>query len=115
MAFPTGLIVQYPDQQVAVIMYAVTLIAGGVVLDLMWWYASKDRRLVDAAMQESFINSVHRRILVAPILYTFAILVSFINVFLSYLIIVAVIVYYIVPLKFDSFHHIHIRRLADDE
>jgi len=115
MAFPTGLIVQYPEQQVAVIIYAVTLIAGGVVLDLMWWYASKDRRLVIDTMQKSFINSVHRRILIAPILYTLAILFSFINVLLSYLIIVAVIVYYIVPLEFDSFHHIHIRKLADDE
>lgn len=110
MPFPTGLIVQYPDQQVAVIVYAATLIAGGLSLGLMWWYASKDHRLVSAEMKQDFMKSVHRRVLVAPLFYFIAILLSFFHVLLSYFIIIAVIVYYVVPLKFDSFHHIHIRR-----
>jgi uncharacterized membrane protein len=115
MAYPTGLIVQYPDQRSAIILYGVTLIIGGVVLDLIWRHATKDHRLVSETMQPSFISAVNRRILVAPLFYLLAIALSFISVLLSYLIIVAVIFYYIFPVNFDSLHHIHIHRHRDDQ
>lgn len=114
MPFPTGLIVQYPDQRLAIIVYAATLIAAGLSLALIWWYVTKDHRLVSETMQPSFVSSVHRRILVAPILYFLAVVMSFVSVLLAYLIIIAVIIYYIVPLNFDRFHHIHIRRHRDE-
>lgn len=115
MPFPTGLIVQYPDQRLAIIVYAATLIAGGLVLALMWRYATKNQRLVSESMQPSFIKSVERRVLVAPFFYAIAIALSFVHVLLSYLIIIAVAVYYIVPLEFDSDHHLHIQRHSSDE
>jgi uncharacterized membrane protein len=114
MPFPTGLIVQYPDQRSAIIVYAAALIVGGFTLDLIWKYATKDHRLVNETMKQDFINSVHRRILVAPLFYLLAIALSFVNVLLSYLIIIGVIVYYIVPLNFDSLHHFHIHGHSKD-
>lgn len=115
MAYPTGLIVQYPDQRSAIILYAATLIVGGLTLDLIWRHATKDHRLVSETMQPDFISAVNRRILVAPLLYLLAIVLSFVSVLLSYLIIVAVIVYYVFPINFDSLHHIHIHRHRDDQ
>ena len=114
MPFPTGLIVQYPDQRISVIVYAATLIAGGLALDLIWWYVTKDHRLVSEKMEKSFVSSVHRRVLVAPAFYGLAIVLAFVTVSLSYLIIVAMVIYYVVPLNFDSFHHLHIRRHRDE-
>ena len=44
MPFPTGLVVRYGQERIAVIIYAATLIAAGLMLDLIWWYATRDRR-----------------------------------------------------------------------
>ncbi len=46
-AFPTVLLGQYPEQQISVIIYAGTLVITGLVLQLLWWYATSSYRLVD--------------------------------------------------------------------
>ncbi len=46
MPFPTGLISQYPDQEISIIAYAGTLVLAGLAMDLMWWYATT-HNLVD--------------------------------------------------------------------
>lgn len=114
MPFPTGLIVQYTDQQVSLVVYAATLVAAGLSLDLIWWYVTRNRRLVDEAMTQAFVTSVHRRILIAPVFYTIAIAVSFISVALAYVIIVLVVLYYVLPLPFDHFHHFHFHSSSTD-
>jgi uncharacterized membrane protein len=114
MPFPTGLIVQYFDQQVAIVMYAGLLVAAGLSLDLIWWYVTRKRRLVDEDMKQSFVTHTHRRILAAPLLYMIAIVVSFFSVALAYVTIIAAIVYYILPLPYDRIHHIHILGHTDD-
>ncbi|MFN2188886.1 MAG: TMEM175 family protein [Candidatus Promineifilaceae bacterium] len=113
MPFPTGLVVHYADQRISLIIYAAILVAAGLSLDLIWWYVTKNRRLVDDKMKDDFVRSVHRRVLVAPVLYTLAIVLSFVSIILSYLIFVAVILYYVLPLSFDKHHHLHL--LGADE
>ncbi len=107
MPFPTGLLVQYTNQRLSLIVFAATLVVAGLLLDLIWWYVTRDRRLVDEKMQRSFVTSVHRRILIAPFLYLIAIFASFFSVILAYLVFLAVIIYYVVPLSFDKNHHFH--------
>jgi uncharacterized membrane protein len=114
MPFPTGLIVQYFDQQLAIVLYAGLLVAAGLSLDLIWWYVTRSRRLVEEDMTDSFVTYTHRRILAAPLLYLIAIVLSFFSVALAYVTIIAAIAYYIVPLPFDRFHHIHIWGSTED-
>ena len=105
MPFPTGLLIHYPDQQAAVIIYASTLIAGGLALDLLWWYATRNHHLVSPNMPPDFIRFVHRRILTAPLFYVVAIIASFFSVLAANLIFVATALYYILPNPFDRYHH----------
>src|SRR5579859_4030399 len=38
--FPTALVGQYPEQQISVASYGGTLVITGLVLQLLWWYAT---------------------------------------------------------------------------
>jgi hypothetical protein len=95
-------------------VFAATLVVAGLLLDLIWWYVTRDRRLVDEKMQRSFVRSVHRRILIAPFFYLIAIFASFFSVVLAYFVFLAVIIYYVVPLSFDKNHHIHFDGQEED-
>ena len=72
------------------IIYAATLVAAGLALDLIWWYATNNRRLVNPDMKVEFIAFVHRRVLLAPILYLVAIGVSFVSIPMAKLLFLAV-------------------------
>jgi uncharacterized membrane protein len=114
MPFPTGLLIRYPTQQIAVIVYAGSLIAAGISLDLLWWYATRNHHLVSHTMEPDFIRFVHRRILTAPLFYLVAIVVSFFNVFIAILIFALTAAYYIIPNPFDQYHHRNLHRANQD-
>jgi uncharacterized membrane protein len=105
MPFPTGLVVRYGQERLAVIIYAATLIAAGLLLDLIWVYATRDRRLVNPEMTDEFVKFVHQRVLLAPAFYLVAIGVSFISVFLAQLLFVLTAILYIFPNPLDRHHH----------
>jgi uncharacterized membrane protein len=105
MPFPTELVIQYLQEQVAVVVYAATLVLAGLTLDLMWWYATHNHRLVHESLSQDLIAFVHRRVLIAPALYLVAIAVSFASVLLAQLIFVLVVLLYIVPNPLDHHHH----------
>ena len=46
--FSTALLSEYTNQRVAIAVYGANLIAIGLVLALHWWYATNQRRHVDA-------------------------------------------------------------------
>jgi uncharacterized membrane protein len=102
--FPTALIGHYPNQQISVVAYAGTLVITGVVLQLIWWYATT-HRLIDENTDPAFIGFVHRYIRIAPLLYGLSILVSFFNLALAKFIFVIVVVYHIVPKSFQRTHY----------
>jgi uncharacterized membrane protein len=45
--FPTGLISQYGAVQTAVVVYAGTLTITGMLLEMLWWYATRGHYLVE--------------------------------------------------------------------
>jgi hypothetical protein len=110
MPFPTGLLIRYPEEQIAVIIYAASLIAAGLSLDLMWWYATRNHHLISQHLEPDLISSVHRRILTAPVAYLLAIGVSFISVNAADLIFALTVVYYMLPSNFDPLHHRAVHR-----
>ncbi len=110
MPFPAGLLIRYGQQQLAVVIYAATLAAAGLALNLIWWYASHDRRLVEKDIDPELVRFVHRRVLMAPVLYLLAIAASFISLTLAKVFFVVVAVLYILPNPLDHYHHSQVTR-----
>jgi len=105
MPFLAGLLAAYGDDQFAVIAYAMTLVLAGLVLDLIWAYATHERRLVDSGLDAHLVAVVHRRVLMAPVIYLLAIGVSFFSLVAAQLVFVLVILVYVVPSPLDLHHH----------
>lgn len=108
LPFPTGLLGQYPDQQIAVVSYAGTLVITGIVLDLMWWYATT-HRLLDEDTDPAFIAFVHRYNRIAPLLYLLSIVVSFFSLTVAKFLFIVVAIIYIVP---NSLYRQHYKQLS---
>jgi uncharacterized membrane protein len=106
--FPTALLGHYPDQQIAVVVYAGTLLVTGVVLDVLWWYATT-YKLVDEDTDKNFVAFVHRYNRIAPLLYLLSIVISFFNLAIAKFIFLVVAVVYIVP---NPLYLAHYKQLA---
>ena len=109
LPFPTGLLGHYPDQQISVVAYAGTLFITGIVLDLMWWYATT-HHLADEDTDPAFVAFVHRYNRIAPLLYLLAIGISFFSLTLAKLLFIVVAVIYIVPNSLYRQHYKHLSR-----
>ncbi len=103
--FSTALLGEYPQQPIAVAIYGLNLILIGLVLYAHWWYATADYRLVDHDIDPHLVRVAKQRILIAPIAYALAILLSFVGTALSLTIYVLVPVLYIVPGAVDRHWH----------
>lgn len=97
MPFPTGLLSQYGDQQIALVIYCGVLILAGLAAIAMWWYATGDRRLVDEDIDPTLIALVYRRGLLTPAIYLVAIVASFVSLGIAQLFVVIAILIYVVP------------------
>lgn len=79
LPFPTAMLGNYPATQFTVTFYAASLAALGFVNALLWWYASRNHRLVDPALESQRITLITRRSLIAPFVFLFSILVAIFN------------------------------------
>ena len=66
----------YGDMPIAAIIFEANLLAAGAVFSLQWWYATKDKHLVDANLDARVIVAYRRSALVAPLISLIAIGVS---------------------------------------
>jgi uncharacterized membrane protein len=103
--FPASLLVRYGETQLSVVLYALNLLVGGVLLDLIWWYATYNRHLMCDSVGDALVHSFHQRILTGPAIYAVAILVSFFSLFLSKVLFGIAILYYLIPTIQDFLHH----------
>jgi uncharacterized membrane protein len=114
MPFWTDMLLRYPDQQITVVAYAGMLALIGFALDSIWRYASSGRRLVDPNMDEQLVAFVHRRVLLAPIIYLASIPITFISPLLAELVFMVVVALYIIPNPLDHYHSRALSMPADD-
>jgi len=105
MPFFAGLVGNYWENSLALAAYAFWLMLTGLELDLIWWYASNNLRLTDPDIDPDLVKFIHRRVLIAPVLYLLSIGVAFINPTITKLIFLAIIIIYVVPSPLDYFHH----------
>jgi uncharacterized membrane protein len=103
--FPAALLVRYGDAQISVILYALNLAVGGVLLDLIWAYATYNMHLMCDSVQPALVRSFHIRILTGPAIYVLAIGVSFVSLLAAKILFAMAIFYYLVPTVQDLLHH----------
>ncbi len=95
--FPTALIGQYVKQKISVIIYCSTLGVTGLVLQLIWWYATSNHRLVDSDLNPRIVSMIVRRNLAAPFIYLLLIGISFVSIEVSIALLFVVPMLYIIP------------------
>jgi len=96
--FSASLIAKYYNEQAAVIIYGLNLIAIGLTLTIQWYYASNNCRLIDEQIPKTVINFAKIRSMFAPMAYTIAILLSFIDLKISLIIYTIIPILYILPI-----------------
>lgn len=109
--FSAALLGRYSGQELAVIVYGLNLVIVGAVLYGHWWYATARYRLVDRDLPAEVVRMAKRRILMAPIGYVAAILISLVSIPASIAIYVLVPLLYVMPARFDR----HLRQASPRE
>jgi uncharacterized membrane protein len=97
--FSTALLGEYRDQQIAVVVYGINIAIAAFWAYIQWWHAAKDRRLLDAGLDPTFITIISRRSLVGPILYLIGVALSFVSIEASLITYIAIPLYYLVPAR----------------
>lgn len=77
LPFPTSLLGEYGDHQLAVVIYAGSLAVARLLLAAVWWYASSGHRLIDEKVSPSMIRAYRIRGLVIPLVFLTSIGISF--------------------------------------
>jgi uncharacterized membrane protein len=99
--FSAALIGRYPLQQITSVIYGLNLIAASLTLYVVFWYSTTHRRLMDKNFHEHMRILARRRLLVGPLVYLVAILVSFVDTRISLALYATTPIYYILPGKID--------------
>jgi uncharacterized membrane protein len=101
--FSTALLGEYGDQQVSVVIYGVNLFIAVCWVNVQWWYATRNRVLIDRDSDASIIRAMSRRLLVAPFMYLIAIALSYVSLEVSIMLYIATPLYYLLPIHADSY------------
>lgn len=80
LPFPTALMGEYGDQQLAVVIYAGSLAATRLLLSLVWWYVSGKSHLANIEMDPSTMRAFGIRAWVIPLIFLVSIAISFFSV-----------------------------------
>lgn len=75
--FITALVSEYRHEQSAIVIYGCTMTAISLVLYAQWWYATRGRHLVDNDLDPAVIAYGRLRLLVGPLVYLVAVIISF--------------------------------------
>jgi uncharacterized membrane protein len=78
--FATKLMAVYRQDSFVVLIYGLLQVACGVLLSVMWRYASQDDRLFGTAISPQAVRSMTVRILLGPVINMAAVGASFISV-----------------------------------
>src|ERR671911_104605 len=79
LSITTSLVINYGSYQIPYIIYCIVVIMTSSLLALIWWYATKDYRLVDKDINPLFVRGIMINLLLIPFVFAISILVSFFN------------------------------------
>lgn len=83
MPFSTDLLGDFPNSEVAVIFYALTLAITGILQSAVWIYASHNHRLIDKELSSGYIHAHSVRAVIPPLIFLLSIPVSYISITLA--------------------------------
>lgn len=83
LSLTTTFVTNYASYQIPYIIYCVIVIMTSSLLVLIWWYATKEYRLVDKSMHPLFIKGTFFALLAIPIIFSISIIISFIDLDIS--------------------------------
>jgi uncharacterized membrane protein len=102
LPFSASLLGNNLNQPVASAFYGVHLAILGFIRYWHWRYATDQHRLVDASMDNGLIEEVNKIFLWVPCLYLVAAAVSFVNVYASLIVYIALALRYVLSAKQDK-------------
>jgi uncharacterized membrane protein len=79
LSITTSLVINYGSYQIPYVIFSVVVIMTGSLLALIWWYATKDYRLIDKDIHPLLIRGIMINLLLVPFVFAISILVSFFN------------------------------------
>jgi uncharacterized membrane protein len=78
---PTGYIGKYGDSPVAVIFYVLIVALTGLILCIIWLYATNKHRLVDQDLHPDLIKYYAINFLISPAIFLLSIPIVYVNIF----------------------------------
>ena len=81
--FQTTLIIQYPETPAAVIFYAITQAFAGIVLVVIWYYASHDQRLSEPDLTQGIVHYNIILLLVRSVVFLLSIGIAAVNTYIA--------------------------------
>jgi uncharacterized membrane protein len=79
LSLTTSFVTNYASYQIPYIIYCTVVILTSSLLVLIWWYATKEYRLVDKGMHPLFIKGTFFALLAIPIIFSISVVISFID------------------------------------
>ena len=101
LPFFTKILDQYIHLQLSVVLYAIDQAAAGFLLTIIWWYASRNKGLVDKNMTQSAIRFTLVRNVVAPVYFIFSTSISFVSPSLTTISWIGVIPLFLVLIRLE--------------
>ncbi len=101
LPFTTSLLAEYPEQPLANVVYAVTLVLAGIFLYAHWAYATKGRRLVSQDLGADAIRAAKLRIASGLAVYAVAGAASFFSTKISLVLFAVMPIIYMLPGRID--------------
>lgn len=94
--FPTALLVEYPTDRMAAVIYGLAQLLCSSSLGAIWFYAVRNRRLVSKNLERDVVLRTSLKLGVGPVIYLLSILAAFQHRGLSLLLYALVPVGYII-------------------
>jgi uncharacterized membrane protein len=77
LSISTSLVINYGSYQIPYVIYCILVIMTSSLLALIWWFGTKDYRLIDKNVHPLFIRGLMVNLLLVPLVFAISILVSF--------------------------------------
>ena len=77
LSITTSLVINYGSYQIPYIIYCIVVIMTSSLLALIWWYATKDYRLIDKNINPLLVRGLMVNLLLIPFVFAISIIVSF--------------------------------------
>jgi uncharacterized membrane protein len=101
LPFPTAVLaasfIRGTDESIAAALYGATLTFGAIVVNVMWRYAARDRRLLGDDLTPEKTRQLNRRYLVGLVVYPVATVLGVVVPGLALVLYVALTIFYMLP------------------